>query len=524
MKRILALLLACLTALSLSVGLAGCKKKNDGPTPSGTTDAESKDTGSVTTAGGDETDPVPVREDFGGADFWMVIDGGQDTRWYFDDEDPDTSSVSTLSWAFYNRNRHLEKYFNIKIHLRKLEQKYGMNSELTMMMNAGSDTADVVLGIAADVMPSAIPNGYLVDLNQIDGLNLGASYWDQRIQEGYQINGKLFTLEGDFTVYDELCTYGVLANGKLWGLWEYYDTYGSPFEVVQSGKWTYETMCRMFKDRSDLNNGSGEALTKESNWGLLTESPLPYILYLGSGKSTILTQEDKSLQLVFNEKTEYDICRDMFDKLLKGIAENGEVLFADASHGVLSEGGSCWGEIWGMFANDQALFYTTTLSSSVNISSMMEGAFNVMPTPKYTEEQDGYYSYVSAYSHLPLMIPKTTLRHIERTAKIIDAMGYYSRYAPKEGQRTVVAAEYEWLMINKICQTSDDQKMLELIFAGKVYDTDGALRISGVQSAIDDLAVNRKSGELSSTLGSLRAGAMGKLTKFINDMNEKAPN
>ena len=52
----------------------------------------------------------------------------------------------------------------------------------------------------------------------------------------------------------------------------------------------------------------------------------------------------------------------MLDKLLKGIAENGEVLFADASHGVLSDA-NAWGEIWGMFANNQALFYTTTLSS-----------------------------------------------------------------------------------------------------------------------------------------------------------------
>ena len=103
-------------------------------------------------------------------------------------------------------------------------------------------------------------------------------------------------------------------------------------------------------------------------------------------------------------------------------------------------------------------------------------------------------------------------------------MGYFSRYAAKEGQRTVVAAEYEWLMINKICQTSEDQEMLELIFASKVFDTDGAMRITGVQAAVDDLAQKQKSGELSSTLGGLRANAMGNLTKFINNMNEKVPN
>ena len=281
MKRILAFLLACMTVLALSVGVTGCKK-DSGKTPAGTTDAGGEPAGSVTTGGG-EDDQRPERENFEGADYWMVIDGGQDTRWYINDEDSDTSSVPTMSWAFYNRNSFLEEYFNINIRMRKLEKKYGMNTELTMMANSGADNVDVVLGIAADVMPSAIPNGLVADLNKLDGLNLGASYWDQRIQKGYQINGKLFTLEGDFTVFDELCTYGVLANGSLWGLWGYYDTYGSPLEVVKDGKWTYETMCAMFRDRSDLNNGSGEALTKDSKWGLLTESPLPYILYLGSG-------------------------------------------------------------------------------------------------------------------------------------------------------------------------------------------------------------------------------------------------
>ena len=151
MKRILAFLLACMTVLALSVGFTGCKKGN-GITPAGTTDAGSEPAGNVTvTTDGGEVDRRPVREDFESADYWMVIDGGQDTRWYINDEDSDTSSVPTLSWAFYHRNSFLEEYFNIRIHMRKLEKKYGMNTELTMMMNSGADNVDVVLGIAAGV-------------------------------------------------------------------------------------------------------------------------------------------------------------------------------------------------------------------------------------------------------------------------------------------------------------------------------------------------------------------------------------
>lgn len=95
MKRILAFLLACMTVLALSVGVTGCKKDN-GKTPAGTTDAGGEPAGSVTTGGG-EDDQRPEREDFESADYWMVIDGGQDTRWYINDEDSDTSSVPTLS-------------------------------------------------------------------------------------------------------------------------------------------------------------------------------------------------------------------------------------------------------------------------------------------------------------------------------------------------------------------------------------------------------------------------------------------
>ena len=461
----------------------------------------------------------PVKEDLDDYTFKMVQDGGLEKQWYICGDDEDTRNV--LDLAFYNRNTYVENFYNINIKLKTLgADQYQMGAELTTCVNSGEDFADVIFAVAQYLMPTAIRSGHVLDLLKADGFNLEASYWDQRIQSQYAINGKLFTLEGDYTVYDELCTFVVFYNGMLWGKYEYYDTYGSPYDLVRDHKWTLDLMLQMIKDKSDINNV--DHMNASNQWGMISEAPMPYILYLGSGNAPLRQGETGELELLFTDRTVYANSYNIFEDTIKRISMNNEVFLIEPAMGQGVVSG--WGEVFRMFMNDQALFYTPTLLTVTYLQDMKE-MMGVLPIPLYTEEQRDYYSWTSAQSHLPLMVPATALSHLDTTAKIMETLCYFSKYSDSEKTQTVVDAEYEWFMINKVCRTDEDREMLELIFSQRAYDLDYALQITGVsEKVVYDNSMGKRIDTLSSNLSRLQASAMANLTKFLREMKENLKN
>ncbi len=532
-------LIAFLCAIFMLIAsLSACSTGEPPKKPSNTTTAPDnqdpgKDTGETGDAGdaGDTTggevettiDETPFEPPVSDAPsdgyvFRMVYGADQQYLQHYGPVNDGEGDVIDL--AFFRRNSYLEQLYGIEINLSKFSGT--LQTQMAVYNTSNEDYADVVINGAGTMLKGSVPNGYLLNMANLDGLNIEATYWDQNIQKEYAIEGMFFALEGDYTIWDELRTQSVLYNAKLYDDYGYNETYGSPYAMVKAGNWTLDTMLKMFKDRSDL--GNGQALTKESQWGMISESIFSYTVFMGTGVKTVTHDRNGNLSSTMENETTYQKVYNTLEYVLNSLATNKEILWADSSQGVLSGDSSIyWTEASEMFESDQALFRTTCLSDATYLDGM-ESDFGVLPIPKYEKKQDTYYSLCTT-SAAPVALPATLLEsdHLDFTVEILDAIGYTSKYMPN-GTQTLLDAFYENLAVIKICRKPEDYEMMELIFAHKTYDLDSIFGLSGLYSTVNSITTTGTTGQLSSQLVNVSSSLDTNLTKLIDNTLAKTRN
>ena len=433
------------------------------------------DTGSSTDESGEideRSKYLPERINYNGASFTIVHDL-QGKKQYIAPVDGASMAADALNIAFVKRNALIESYYNVKVKVVDIDKAYGVKDELEIACMTGADFADAIFSVAGSILTPAVSNGYVMDLNTLEALNLEASYYDQRIQKDYLIEGKLFCIEGDFNVHDELRTQVIGINKAIYDRLHYNDTYGSPYELVRDNKWTIDLMLQMAKGTSDFAT-LGSGMTIDSQWGIISESPFPYIVYLGTGNKIVEVDDTGALSCSFANDSKYAQTVEILSECVEMIFENPEILIADKSEGVLTS--NYWSEAQRMFANGQALFRTSTLSDFTQYRDMKD-EFGILPTPLYVEDQPEYYSWCSSMAHTPLLVPRTVSGHEDRTAHIIEGMAYFSKYM-SGSNLSVYDAFYEKMTHAKLCRSAEDYAMLEFIFKHKTYDIDYAFNLS----------------------------------------------
>lgn len=430
---------------------------------------------------------LPERIDMGGKDFVIAQSLRDKKQWI---APVDGKGSDAINVAFEKRNNLLQTYYNITIKVVDYDNSKNDSAEILQEFQAaaagGLMISDIVYAVSGQVMKSLITNGFIEDVNTLEPLNLDASYYDQRLRQEYNIEGKLFCLEGDFGVHDELRTHVVGVNKAKYKSFGYDNEYGSLYELVKKGDWTIDLMLEMAKGTSDYAS-LGANMTKDSNWGIISESPFPYVVYLGTGNKVIKVGNGGALTVSYNDPTAFQFMEEMLQDITNRIVlENNETILADASKGVLSDS-NYWGEAQGMFSQGKALFRTSTLVDFTKYADM-EDEFGILPVPKYSTEQDYYYSWCSSQAHSPLFVPRNTDKEeLNKTATIIEGMAYFSKYMSGTTQ-TLHDAFYQNMADAKLCLTVDDRDMLALIFEQRTFDLDNVLNISSTCYAIVDVA------------------------------------
>lgn len=160
-----------------------------------------------------------------------------------------------------------------------------------------------------------------------------------------------------------------------------------------------------------------------------------------------------------------------------------------------------------MFIGDRLLFNVRLISDAFYLRNM-ESDFGFLPIPKYNEDQEEYYSWVTFNVQLPVL--PISITDTERSGLIMEAMAFESL--------TLREPFYEYMLGGKIARDSNDVNMLELIVSSKYYDFDGANFGAGIQSGIFSMMEkNLIRGELTiaSDWAKLKTNAEAKLVKFI---------
>ncbi len=507
LQRVICLML---TLAMLAAVLISCADSDD--QPDGTNASGDTLTGStVTTAPGEAVTNLPEKTNYSGEKFrvWTTTNelGGVDT---FFSTKTDGNTGEAVSDALFSRQITMEDYYDIEI-VSTLDPE--LYNKLVTAAGTNSDEFDIVIMPARKMMESAVSSGYLTDLNQRDELNLDASYWDQRIQSEYNIQGRLYTLEGDFSIVDELRTNVIIYNKELYEQYGYNAEYGTPYSLVAEGSWTLKMLLEMSEGISQDLQGDG--LGVDDTWGIISEVNAPYTFYLGSGRKTIVNDADG---LALTYKTDYEGIYNIIEECME-VCENPEILFANRGNPISSDE-DYWTIASDMFMNGQALFRTTTLSAVTRLRDM-SADYGILPIAKINAKQDGYYCLVSADNHCPLGIPITAASHYERTAELTEAFCYFSRYY---SSATLYDAFFETMTYARLCRTEDDINMLNVVFNSKTFDLDFAAAITGTQSTLWSISKNQSTSTLSSSLGTIRDASSSKLTNYFQLVMENGGN
>lgn len=312
-----------------------------------------------------------------------------------------------------------------------------------------------------DVAQAAL-QGYLSDLNNIEGLDITNAWWDQKANEDMTIHGKMYYTTGDISLTDNQVTHCILFNKELAKSIE------DPYQLVFNNKWTFEKMAEMVAQVSEDVNGD-DKMDRYDKYGLLTWND-SMLQILASAQQRICTvNEDSEITLtVYN------------DTIASLFSDYNELVFTqNAINYQNGYGQNDWDPLrLAMFDESRAMFYMT-LFTTVPKHRDSDVDFGILPFPKYDETQSDYGHQVSAFHGQFLCVPT----FIEDEKFVADILEYLAAM----GKDIMTPAYYEKTLVGTHFRDEESGEMLDIIFASRVYDIGIYYSIGGYKDMIAGL-------------------------------------
>jgi len=453
---------------------------------------------------------LPADADYGRLEF--KIFAGAQSAWglphYLHIEGLEGDGVG-VNDALYERELLLEDIFGVLMTIDVSRGDDALATYLTAQAKSGKYFADQIFMTGINTM-NAAQKGELVNLLTLEELNLKASYYDQRIQQNYRMNDMLFQMSGDFDTIDELVTFGLLYNHKLYEDYGFNESEGTPYEMVRDYKWTYAKMMEL---AAPVTINMDSQFDIDDTVGIVSEDQAGYYFFLGSGLTPITNASGK-LTSTFSDSTIYAKANEVLAAITEICTDASFCIpYRDFASDAPLRDSSANKE---MFIGDRALFRSSSLSTTLNGMPEMESDFGILPIPMYQESQREYFCSLNDNANRPLVIP----RHVEdltTVAEITEIISYYSRYG---GDESLYESFFERLTLAKICRTEDDRAMLTLIFNSKVYDMDRMLDILGMHTKVTSYVGGGCKSDITSTLDGVLATATKKIDAKVKIFNK----
>ena len=379
---------------------------------------------------------------------------------------PHELSPELLQEAVIERNARVEERFGVKITEIRTADMSGMINDIRSNAATGADMYDVVMPYMTDAATLAV-EGLFYDLNAQEGVAFDGAWWDQSAKETLSIDDKLFFITGDLCLLAYDCTHCLVFNRDL-----AVENDIDPYKLVYDGEWTLDKMLEISKGITRDENNDG-TMDLDDVWGCLINSNFTTSMFLASGER--LTTKDSNDLPVISVMGERQI--DVFDKIFN-LCSNSAVGHIDSSANI-SKFSSVWVAASEAVASKRALFRAVAVVDIFEVADF-ECNFGVLPIPKFDVEQENYYSNVSAIAATCVAIPKTN-KDYERASIVMDAMAQAST-------DTVKTSYYDNLLKLRKLQGEDDEKMLDIIFDGRVYDYGILFQWGTINTFMNDIA------------------------------------
>ncbi len=433
--------LLLLTAAMLIPMIASC-----GNDAEQTQTTDSVDTAANTTVTEDTKeiyDPQLPDMDFGGETFTIAM-RGQD---YNNDFTIDATTGDPVDDAIYARMDYIENTYNIDLELMWCGESGTTNTgsemytTLTKLMMAGDDAFNAI-NTSPYCQAGLAASGYLLDLNDVKYINLDQPWWNQNAKESLSFYDCVYFCSGDITTGDDRCISVLLFNKNLI---EQFDL-DNPYDDVRNGTWTLDKMIENCKAVAGDIDGNGKQ-DEFDRWGFTFWQDAIFSMMLGTGATVGKTDADGVPTYTATDS----FFIDAYDKVLQLVDKQYSYnQKTDAQNG----GYNHWGA-------GNALYYWGMVSTIISQRSS-DVDFGIIPMPKYSEDQDRYYSEANAYSTSLVSVPMT-VSNPDRSGLILEALAAY-------GKQEISPVFLDNLVMVKSVRDADSAEMLQLIFDSQVFD------------------------------------------------------
>ena len=428
MKRILTLALALLLALPL---LAGCSESGANPEsePAGTT--------APPTAAPAEEEPaesafpppdLPDDADWGGADFQTIYPNWSLYEHYLTADELNGEVVNDAMI-----HRAVEELLNVNILFVTKGYIDTILEEVKNAAAAGDSSYDMAVTHCINGLQGLLTGNLIYDWNKIPYVDLTKPYWNQSILETLTVYGKTPFAASDLLIADPNVIWfnNDIATDR---------NIGNIHDLVLSGTWTVDRMIQLCDLAVADLNGDGK-MTVKDQYGVMGNDGWPMISFMYGCDQFVAEFVDGEPQVALqNEKA-----ADMIGKFYR--------LFCEGSRAFLG-----LNDRYIPFETNRALFYFLSLSSMEQYRTT-EVDYGIVPFPKYDENQAEYISL----NWTGLQCVPVSCKSTEMTGMVAEALGY-------ESKRQVLPAYFDYLLDGKIARHEETRQMLDIIFAGSVYD------------------------------------------------------
>ncbi len=471
MKKLLSIILA---AIMLAVCFASCGKTEV------TTANAGDSTGAVTEPAGLPSSEEVAALGFAG-DFNILVSGNYvcndfDSKGF--EELPEPTLVQT---AIYERNEALKADYSISV-ITEDVQSFGSTTgsgtgfqKLYTEYMSGTSVYDAASIGTYDVATLAY-SGLLWDLNKIPHVQLQNDYWDQKANSDLSVLGKLYFTSGDIGIVNNKVTHAILFNKNM------IEEYGmeDPYALVKSNNWTWEKLTELVKQVGEDKDQNG-IYDANDLYGLMTWKDPSVAILSSSGEKIAGVNEKGEIEYTLMSERVVDLY-DQYSDLVYDQAHTFNYQYDNATGKQAAS--STWDTNRNAIFNDsRALFYLNTIAT-IEKHRDSDVEFGVLPYPKLTVTQEEFGHGVSPYHSQFVCIPLMS--------KNASRSGLVFEYLAIKGQEILRPAYYDITLEGKSVRDAESAKMLDIIFATRVFDLGAYYNVGKVKDNVGNMTISRQ--------------------------------
>ena len=452
-------LTAVLAAALLLSAATACGSEAQTPAETGSVQAEQAETEAVTEAAPAlYTDSIaPV--DYNGAEF-RVYTSNYINGWtnntlinYAGEENGEV-----VNDTLFARDRYMEETFHVKL-AYEVDETGSTGTQLKLVSNsilAGDKSYHMILLDHAEICKSLSIQGMLYPLNYVDGIRLNEGYWMKKLNDKCRIGESLYFASCAISPRYYSSVYLVMFNRDMARDLDLPDMY----DMVESGKWTYDQMFSLAKMAVRDLNGDGK-MDASDQFGAMYGSQEGYLL--GAGLSLLENQNGKLVCMLNDTKT-IDYLHNLCDCF------QYEGVYCENRSDVDYES---------VINNGRALFFNPMTADLTDYRDLPYD-YGILPFPKLSEEQDGYVGFSQPWVNVTPMIPITVSGdELSMSGTLTDAMAAY-------GYDYIRPAVFDNVICLKGTRDEQSARIIDLIFENVTLELASDLHLNALTGVFFD--------------------------------------